>query len=286
MSERCFNEADPERAWTLFLEDCLSLIQRAARRVAHGEEEAHNLVPDVLERLRADWPALLERYRASRSKAQAGFRVWLSVVVRNLAIDVWRSRHGRPMTPRPVARLAPWRRELWRLAVVEGRDLSDVHRELGRRGAFDGSLAQLAEALEEVRAAAPRPPRRRPSQRAVGGEPTGDEPELQAPGPPGDDPATRAVQRAAHEALGRNLARLDPDERFLLRLYFLEGATARDVARVLGFRDANQVYEEVKRLVRRLREGAGREGLGPEDLASLRDFDWAALGAVPPEEAG
>lgn len=71
-------ERDPERAWAEFLVACMGTVERAVRRTAIDSEEARDVVAEVLTRIHADWPALLERYAAggggttaSRARASA-----------------------------------------------------------------------------------------------------------------------------------------------------------------------------------------------------------------------
>lgn len=278
-------EPDPERAWSGLLAQCLGTMERAAGRVALDAEEARDVLADVLERLRSDWPGLLERYRAGRSAyaasvaEPAGFRPWLAVVCRRLAIDALRSRHGRPTPPRAVQRMEPLGQRLFELLYRERKPLEVAYDTVIREGLFRGAYADFAAsvgALEDalpaaarIAAAAPRRPER--ARGAGAGEQAGqDEPSAGA----AERPAELAARRAAHGALGAVLAGLDVDERLLLRAYFLEGAAAVDVARLLGTSGPRAVYDRAQRLIPALREAFERRGLGPEDLGYLMDFDW------------
>jgi RNA polymerase sigma factor (sigma-70 family) len=273
-------ERDRERSWAGFLETCLGTVERAVRRAAIDAEEARDVLAEVLTRIRADWPVLLERYAAGKREVGAAFRPWLAVVARRLAIDVLRSWHGRPTPPRSVQRMPPVRQRLFQLLYRERRRLEEAYDVLVAEGAFAGGYAELAaevrlledELPPEARAAAATP--RRPA-RARGGDAEADgrsEPAASA----GERPAELAARRGAHAGLARILAELGRDERLLLRAYYLEGATAADAARLTGAASARAVYERAQKLLGRLREALGRHGLGPEDLTLLTDFDWTA----------
>ena len=272
MDEPFLRESDARRSWEQFLEGTIDTIRRAAGRATNDPEDASDAVAEVLAGFKADWPRLLERYREASRKADADFRVWLSVVARHRAIDFLRSRHGRTSLPRPVSRLPEWKRELWHLVVRRGVELTEAGAELERRGLWRGTLEELAEVALEVRDTADAP-RSRPRIVASGG--TDEEPALDLPAP-APEPGATVEDNVSREAFRQNFEELSPEDRFLLRTYFLERLTANDVARLTGLQNAEQVYGRVKSLVQRLRQAAERSGLGAEDLAALADFDWGA----------
>jgi RNA polymerase sigma factor (sigma-70 family) len=250
----------------------LETIRRAARRAASDPEDADDAVAEILVGFQSDWPNLLGRYREAANRNQADFRVWLSVVARHRAIDFLRARHGRKSLPRAVARLPEWQRELWRLVVERGLDLTEARTALEDRGLWRGDLEALARTAMELRSAAPAP-RTRPKISARGGA----DDELTAdPAAGGADPAVSVERNVSQAAFRQILEELAPEERFLIRTYFLERSTAEQVARLNGMRNAEQVYTRVKGLMGRLRSAAERNGLGVGDLAALGDFDWRA----------
>lgn len=273
---QCLNESDPGTAWRFFLEECTSTIERAVRRLVSDPDEARDLVVDVLQRIRRTWPDTLQRFE--QGEERAAFRTWLAVVARNHGIDALRSRHGRRSLPRPVSRLEPWRRELFRRLHWEGESLEEAHRALVAAGSWSGSFGDLAAAAAELEALVPRstrvegPGRRRPER--ARGEVGVEEGGLDPPAPAADAPGAVQQRDAAHTALGEILAQLSGDERLLLRTYFLEGATARDVAQLTGASSPSRVYERVGALTERLRLALFERGVEAEDLPAMMDFDW------------
>lgn len=99
------SEPDPDRAWGEFVAASMGTIDRAAGRAVRDRDLAADVAAEVLERLAKDWPALLQRYQASSRRAD--FFVWLSVVARNLAVDVLRSRFGRAHVDAQLRALQP-----------------------------------------------------------------------------------------------------------------------------------------------------------------------------------
>ncbi|MEM7305544.1 MAG: sigma-70 family RNA polymerase sigma factor [Planctomycetota bacterium] len=272
-------ERDPDLAWSQLLDSCLGTIERAVRRVVQDDEESRTVVAEVLDRIHTDWPSLIERYQAGRDEERGSFRPWLAVVVRRLAIDVLRSLHGRPTPPRAVQRMSPVQQRLFQLLYRERRRLEEAYDVLVAEDTFSGTYAELAvevRGLEDglpasARVAAATP--RRPARAAGGaGEDDGAPPEPVDRG--SQPPSELLARRAAHEGLAGILAELSQNERLLLRAYYIEGATARDVARLVGATSERSVYDRVQALVGRLRAALERAGLGPDDLQDLMDFDW------------
>lgn len=267
-------EPNSEESWVSFVEICLGTIDRAARRATLDQDTADDIASEVLGRLRSDWPELLRRY--ADSGGGAPFRVWLSVVARRAAIDVLRSRHGRRAVPRSVQRLEPWRRRLWFLTFQEQRSLTETAETLRAEGAWQGEISELTEAFLELEGTLPdqakAPPAPFTSTKSVTeGEDSIPSRTL--------DPATELAHGGARGALLGVLQELLPEERHLVRIYFLEGATAKGVAAAMSLGHPEQVYEKIKAVMRKLRSAAESRDLGPMDLAALGDFDWTqALG--------
>ena len=97
---------------------------------------------------------------------------------------------------------------------------------------------------------------------------------LETVAPEADSPTASAERRISHAALREILAEFTAEQRFLIRVYFLEATTAGDVARLMGLSNADQVYDRVKSIMRQLRLSAEERGLGPAELGALSDFDW------------
>ncbi len=142
------SEPDPDRSWGEFVAASMGTIDRAAARAVRDRDLAADVASEVLERLAKDWPALLRRYEASPRRAD--FFVWLSVVARNLAVDVLRSRFGRAHVDAQLRSLQP-------IAKIEerARELQDTGPgplgEMGRAEILAGWSEVIAEFSTEER---------------------------------------------------------------------------------------------------------------------------------------
>lgn len=275
----CLIEADPDRAWAVFLQDHVDTVYRAVGRACSDDETARDVAAEVLTRLHQGWPGAIERYEGQGRGQRCRFDTWLAVVVRNLAIDVLRAWHGRRMLPRAVARRPGWQKSLFRLVYWEGRTVAEAYEILTTGGEFSGTLAEVADTLHDLHATLPASSRL-PLPRVVS---------LESPREPGDlegtvsmeipdqeaaAPHERQLAADAHLRLARVMSELDPNERLLLRMYFIEGVGAAELVRVIGVRNRSQVYTKVHGLLDRIRKALQAEGLSISDLDRLLDFDW------------
>ena len=256
------DEPDPERSWRAFLEAYSDVVYRAVGRAVRDEDEARDVAAEVLARLRSDWPDRVRRYRTEAPGRRSRFRTWLAVVVRHLAIDVLRASRGRRELPRAVQRRSVWEQELYRRVFWEGWSLSAAAEDLLAR---DGEPSEREQVLEAARALHEElPAASRIVRSRVVGEAT--DAELAA-----EDEAPRDE---SHGALREILGELEREDRLLLRVYYLEGVTAAEAARVVGLAGASVAYRRVANLVRRLRAAVEERGLVSADLDLFLDFDW------------
>jgi DNA-directed RNA polymerase specialized sigma24 family protein len=66
--------------------------------------------------------------------------------------------------------------------------------------------------------------------------------------------------------LATALASQPADVQLAINLFVVEGMSAADVARLVGWPNAKAVYNRVTRALAHLRTQLGREGIGPGDL--------------------
>ena len=64
------------------------------------------------------------------------------------------------------------------------------------------------------------------------------------------------------------MAQLDPEDRLIIQLHFLEGMSIADVARGLGL-EQKPIYPRIRRLLERLCAALQKEGFGADCLEWL-----------------
>jgi DNA-directed RNA polymerase specialized sigma24 family protein len=244
-----------EAAWDLFLDRYRRLIFAAIRHYADDYDDVMDVFARVCEALREDNLQKLRAYTDEPSH-RARFSTWLVTVVRNLTIDWFRHRDGRPRLSVIAAALPPLQRRIFELVFLDRRSHIESYELIRAR---DAPVLSFGEFLTELRATygAVTEGRHGRLLRELG-TPLPDAAEPQAPS--ADDIAER--REVLEEALGS----LDPRERLALEMYVVDELPASDVARVLGLPNAKAVYNRIYRALAALRTRLERAGIGPGDL--------------------
>jgi RNA polymerase sigma factor (sigma-70 family) len=273
--------------WNAFVEACSDTVFGVVRLFADGYDDRMDLYLFVCSKLKEND---LRRLRAFsfRAEAPCRFSTWLSVVVRNLAIDHLRSREGRFRAFRSVASLDGIDRWVFDYHLKDGLELSEVVRRLEhdhgvrvdedalaesagrlRRQLSASQRWRLLVRLSEKRRALPVDPVSGVAIRA--GEPI---PLADGRGDPERDLRRLEADRALRDAIDA----VSPRHRLALALRFRDGLNAIEVAEVLHLDPAG-----ADRLTRegldRVRESLERSGF------RAPDFEASSLGLLWPEEA-
>jgi RNA polymerase sigma factor (sigma-70 family) len=247
---------DPDAAWDLFVGRYRRLIFAAIRHYTTDHDEVMDVFAQACEALRSDDLARLRRY-LDQPNHSARISTWLVTVVRNLTVDWFRHRDGRPRIGALATKLPPLRRSIFEHVFLQGHSHLETY-ELLRT--TDHQALSFKEFLSELRATyqAVATTRRGP----LLGELAGPLPEL--------DDATPEQESAERAGLGalleQALETLPPEERTAVRLYVVQQLPADQVARVLGWPNAKAVYNRVYRSLAELRSYLNRAGIQRGDL--------------------
>lgn len=235
----------PEDAWDQFVARYRRVIFAVVRRYTTDPDDAMTLFAHVCEGLRARDFARLRKYPVDGS-ARASFSTWLVTVVRNLIVDWYRARDGRPRMRAP-SNLSPLGKQAFDLVFIGGFSHREA-RELmaGPDGAIDE--ATFARALRDAHAAvmavAPGSPLRPVATSTFAEQDADDEP----------------PDAGAAEQIAAAMATLDEHTRLTITLFIAEDMAAEDVARVLGLANAKAVYNRVNRGLASIRKALERRG--------------------------
>ena len=260
-----------ESAWDLLIDHYHRLIAATVRHYGDGYDEVMDLFAYVCESLRSNDFARLRKY-AAIPEGRVRFSTWLVAVIRNLLIDWFRHRHGRKRLDQVVAALPPIQREAFQRVFVEGNphvEAYELTRTMGGEAlTFPQFLRALTEAQRTVTAKRPgqllkelAPAAATNHRRVSAGNPASE------PVAAGDQPDTELMSSETREWLREALETLPTEERVALQLYVLEGLSAADVARLVGWDSAKTVYNHVYRSLSAVRRFLLDRGIGPSDLA-------------------
>lgn len=248
------NAGNSQTAWDLFAERYRRLIVATIKRLVPDHDDVMDVFSTACQALSANDFARLKQY-SDRSAQSASVATWLVAVVRNLTIDWLRQRDGRRRPSIPTT-LSPLQHEIYAAICIGGHSHVEAYEVIRSRG---GSPMPFNEFLREVRETnriAPCPysvtPRR----------PVNDPPQAEAPLPELDPAETAESVRQLAAALASQPAEVQ----LAINLFVVEGMSAADVARLVGWPNAKAVYNRVSRALANLRTRLEREGIGPGNL--------------------
>lgn len=247
------NAGDSQAAWDLFHDRYRRLILATIRRLVPDHDDVMDLFSTVCQALSADDFARLRRY-SEKTASGASVATWLVAVVRNLTVDWLRQRDGRRRLTVPST-LSSLQQEIYAAVCIGGHSHVEAYELIRARS---GSSLSFPEFLREVRAThlespcPDRAPQRRPARDIPA--------EIAIPSADPAQAADSALRLAAA------LASQPADVRLAVTLFVVEGMSAADVARLVGWPNAKAVYNRVSRALEQLRTQLEREGVGPGDL--------------------
>ena len=236
----------PDVAWDRFLDRYRRLVFSAIRHYAHDADDVMDIFAHVCEALHSRDLARLRRYADAPAPA-ARFSTWLVTVVRNLTVDWFRHRDGRPRRATPAG-LSPLQQRIFQHVFIDGDSHAGCFERLRLAETPPISSHQFAEALTATYRLA---------------DATGHGAAARGAAPPPPAPATPEQElfaRLATDRVAALLASLDPADRLAVQLFVLDELPAADVARIVGWPNPKMVYNRVSRGLAMLRhelEGSG-----------------------------
>jgi len=246
---------ESEGGWTAFLDRFSPFILQVVKLFEREPDLLADCFLYVCEQLSQ---SRFRRLRGFRADGRASFTTWLRAVVRNLCLDWHRKEFGRHRVFENVAPLNPLERSVF--SAVYERGLSEDEALAALRvdqpeltpAEFDESLKRLRQVLT---------PRqlwllgaRRPKVESLSGE-SGEEGRAEDREIPDTkpNPESLALAEERRRALERALAKLSSSEGLLLRLRFEQGLKLREVADLLGLKDAQTADRRVREVLDKLR---------------------------------
>ncbi|HEX2207741.1 MAG TPA: sigma-70 family RNA polymerase sigma factor [Longimicrobium sp.] len=244
----------------LFLEH-LGWIDRVAAMACskHGMwgAEAEDFVGWIHIRLMEDEYAAIRRFRGD-----ATLKTFLATVVMRQFQEYQRQHGGRFRRSAAAQRMGPLAVDLEALVYREGYTLEQAGQKLRTSGRTTLSDAELARLLERL-------PRRGPMRPVRVSEVALDNAESTL----GADARVTAAEAGAQrervlDALRRAMDRLEPEDRMIVRMHFMDGLTLASVARALSL-EQKPLYRRVERLRARLLGLLAEEGVHRDDVHDL-----------------
>ena len=245
-------EGRHQAAWDLVAARYSPLILATIRRLVRDHDDVMDVYSFVCQALSENDLARLKRFVDEPTRAR--FSTWLVAVVRNLTIDWMRKRDGRRRHDVPPT-LSVLQRDIYTAVFLEGRSHLEAYEAIAARDGEPTTFRAFLRALRDTYRLCPPTPRPESRRRPT---------EL-----PNDvaAPAARTAESAdTARHLAEALAAFTPVHRLAVELFVIEGMSAADVARAVGWPNAKSVYNSVYRTLDALRLKLERAGIRAEDL--------------------
>ncbi|NMB77450.1 MAG: sigma-70 family RNA polymerase sigma factor [Myxococcales bacterium] len=293
-----------EAAWHTLVESYLGFLYALAWRYARDDEDvAEELVLSVLEGLRrpdAEGRSFyrLRRYLESLARigARSRFVTWLALVAKNLFCDWFREQGGRKVLPKEIEMLDALDREIFRAVFWEGGTERDAWERLRARRPdlspeeFERHLLHVYRHLSQRNFwCVYQDLLRRAPARVLGDGGPGEGRPLDVPGAERPDQVlerseVEAAARRVAEVLERAIATLPPVTRQVVRFAWRQGLSGEAIARAMGFRNRQRVYDELARARRRIRAYLRRAGVDLDEARQVQADIADAWAKIPADD--
>lgn len=237
------------------------------------ENQADELLNEVLDRLRGDGFKALREFRA-----QAKLTTYLTTIVGNLIIDLLRQKKGRSRAKERALEMGGVAERLYDLVYLRGCTLHQAHSHLEITYGLSEPLEKLQEMLDRMRGRGDRSqmlPATEPEETwLLPGKRTAADDAIEfevADSRKNPEAALLERQREVRvqQAVAGLTAGLSGEESFMLRLRFptddSEPKSFREIAKLIGASESS-VDARIRRILVRFREALLRQGLALRDL--------------------
>ena len=246
---------DPRALYVEHLEVINRIAESLCRRNGIRGADAEDFVSEVRLKLLQDDYAVLRKFRGTSSTT-----TFLTVVISNLFRD-HRIKEWGKWRPSAEARRRGEAAVLLEVAVYrDGRTFEEACAAIEHNGRLGVSRDDLRKIMAEL----PRRPARRVMEVMrdddVPAEDRADESVL--------DGERDTLVRAATDALHRAVARLDSEDRVIIRMRFFEGFTIVQIARALGI-EQKPLYARLRRILETLARDLAGQGVRSESIEWL-----------------
>jgi RNA polymerase sigma factor (sigma-70 family) len=229
------------------------VIRFVCRRRSLGDEEREEFAGEVRLKLVENDYAVLSSF-----EGRSSLPTFLTTVVTRLFFDWMRSRRGRPRPSAAARRLGAVAIELERLLYWQGFSFDEACRILQDNHGVEHSVGELESMAGQL-------PSRAIDRTFEGGERTT---HLVSETEPPDESALDRERHAEADrvvaVLEEELGTLDAEDRLVLKMRFESDFKIADIARTLNL-PAKPLYRRIEKLLRTLRRGLERRGIGKDD---------------------
>jgi RNA polymerase sigma factor (sigma-70 family) len=252
--------ADEARA---LLVESLPLIDRITRSICRRSGIDHSESEDFASVVRLK---LVENdYAAIRSfEGRCSLSTWLMVLARRVLLDYRNHRWGKWRPSAEATRLGGAATLVERVVRRDGGSIEDAARLIREEQSIEMSEAEIEGLLARLPARTPRP-----HEEPLGVAAEGRDPSLDPEAAVLSAEAGRLSQHASR-ILSERLARLDAEDRLLVRMRFFDGLPVPRIARATGT-DQRRLYHRISKIGDELRIALEQGGVDRGAIRSILD---------------
>jgi RNA polymerase sigma factor (sigma-70 family) len=266
-------DADPERAWDLFIDRYAGLVLATLRHLGFDHDEAMDRFVYVCEKLCEQGFRRLRSIRFAGSHGE--LTPWVRTVVKNLAVSWAWSVEGRQRLFKSIAELSARERRVFELYFWDGLTPSQVHERLRAEEQSGVELVEVLDALEVVFSHLSENQRWRLMSRLARNRKSislaDEDPETRVGFEPRDaaaDLEESLLRQERHQVVTAALAGLAPRERLILQLRYDEALTLAEVAEIVSL-SLSAVKSSLRKSLDQLREVVGKFASSGDDACSV-----------------
>lgn len=251
---------EKQKIWEEFLQQYAPVIYQVAHAFGRDSDDRGECFLFACEELARNRCGRLRRFDP---EGRAQFTTWLRAVVRNLCVDWHRKTYGRRRMFRSIMPLAALDQRVFRLCFQEQRTANEAY-DLMRAETAGLTLLRIEESIERIRRSLNARQMWLLSTGQIDVQPfpsaeTGEGGMEREPADPAPNPEALAEAQEIHTQLQGAMEKLEGGERLLLQLRFEENLTLREVARVLGLKDAQAADRQIRDVLAKLRDALGAQ---------------------------
>lgn len=235
------------RAWEEFLRRYSNLFLSIVWQFERDRDEAMEKYLYVCTRLAADGCAILKKFQPEHAQRTPKLSTWLTVVVRNLCVEAYRSNHGRNRFPLALLRMSPFDRKVFEMYYWKGFSAEEILHTLSNGRA----KTDVVESLKKIQFSLSRSPAQ--TKKKPQNIPYDDQDASMAVANPGSDAGQ------VEELFEESIKELTTQERAVIRLRFWEDLSAREIAQLLRISPVRRIYTLLGTAIGKLRARATQE---------------------------
>lgn len=269
------------KAWEVFLDEYSKLIFCTISSFATDYDDRMDLFVYVCEALSNKNFKKLRSFKIRKDKQKAKFTTWLVLVVKNLGIDWYRKKEGRIRLSRAIERLPQTDKLIFNYVYLKGNSFSEtyeiLHTDINSSISiidFYSSLDRINKALtsfnyEKIAFNLLRKRHKIPFDELQ--EISRDNIKLVSEFRNHESPDNHFQKKELVNNLKKAIKKLPAQEKLIIKLWFDQGMSAKEIANLIGNTKPHSIYGKIKNILMKLKAQLELQGISYDDFRDVKD---------------